>query len=64
MPEKPKVTPMNERYWDLVEQLDSMGVEVSEWEAKFLESILYKGNGYLSDKQKAVVEDMAKRYLD
>lgn len=52
-------------YIDLLEELDS-GIEVSNWEAKFLDSLLNKAysEGFsLSDKQKAIIDVMKEKYL-
>ena len=38
-------------------------LEVTSFEASFLESVLFKYSGPLSEKQRAVARDMIERYL-
>lgn len=51
------------RVHEVLQQLDSLEHEVSDWEAQFLDSILRQRRA-LSDKQYAVVVRMAEQYLD
>jgi len=51
---------------DIREQLteiDNGEFEVSSYEANFLESVLYKYTGPLSERQRAVALEMIERYL-
>ena len=52
----------NDYYWNLLEELDSMEKEVTDWEAKFIDSML--NYGVLSEKQKIVIDKMKEKYLD
>ena len=48
---------------DWLKELDESDEEVSSWEAKFIQNVLYgKYNGPLSEKQKAIIYDMQEKY--
>ena len=48
---------------DWLKELDESDEEVSSWEAKFIQNVLYGGyNGPLSEKQKAIIYDMQEKY--
>jgi hypothetical protein len=51
-------------YYRKLELIDQSGTEVSKWEANFLEHLLHDRPGYLSVKQKSVIDDMAEKYLN
>jgi late competence protein required for DNA uptake (superfamily II DNA/RNA helicase) len=42
---------------------DDEDLQVSRWEADFLESILFKWRGPLSSKQRKSAQEMIERYL-
>jgi hypothetical protein len=50
-------------YLQYVEALDAAPVEVSRWEAEFLESLLAQKPATFSPKQIAILERMVKQYL-
>lgn len=41
---------------------ESEDVDVSEWEAEFIESVVYNYQGPLSDKQREKAEEIIERY--
>ncbi len=45
---------------DFLEQLDNAEMEVTDWEARFLESNL--GRDFFSDAQRQVIDQMMERY--
>lgn len=60
---------MNEDLIEFLKDLDdSPDINITDWEAKFLENILDKesagGRIYLSPKQIDVIHDMQKKYED
>lgn len=51
-------------YYALAHQIDTAPVEVSDWEAEFLETILRQGPGAsLSPKQHQKLLELGERYL-
>lgn len=48
---------------EILKLIDQQSKSVTDWESKFIESILSRGQTYLTDKQKAVVDKMAEKYL-
>lgn len=42
---------------------DDEGIDVSAWEADFLESLLHKQTGPLSEKQRTAAQKMIDKYL-
>ena len=50
-------------YLSYVEALDAAEAEVTDWEADFLESLLRRRPRFLSDRQRAIIDAMAERYL-
>ena len=52
-----------EHYLDVLEDIDSGDYDVSEWEAEFIESLLKNRPYRLSERQEAVVQRMALKYL-
>jgi hypothetical protein len=54
---------VSDYYLQYLEEIDELGVEVSRWEADFLESMLKQRPQRLSQKQQEIVRCMAKRYL-
>lgn len=48
-------------YNEILKELDEANVEVSDWEAHFIESNLYRKS--FSDKQKIIIEKMEEKYL-
>jgi hypothetical protein len=55
--------PDREHYLDVLEDLDSGDYDVSGWEAEFIENILKHRPYALSDRQAAVIQRMALKYL-
>ena len=51
----------DEEYLDALETMDNMGVEVTDWEAQFMESVLAQLRP-LSVKQRAVIQEMREKY--
>lgn len=47
---------------DVLTHLDNSDREVSSWEANFLESVLHKWDGPLSEGQRTSAERMIERY--
>lgn len=41
---------------DALREIDEGDADVSEWEAEFIESVVYRYDGPLSERQKAVAE--------
>jgi len=41
---------------------DDDAVDVTRWEADFIESVVYKYNGPLSDQQRAAAEKIIEKY--
>lgn len=54
---------MSPEYLALIEEIDACDHEVTTWEANFIEDILDRKPSYLSERQKAIIERMAKQYL-
>ncbi len=54
----------NKEILDGLKEIDEGGFEVSLWEAKFLESILFNWDGNLTEKQKKVAERMISKHLE
>jgi hypothetical protein len=52
-----------EYYLQFLEEIDAGDHDVSEWEANFLNDMLTTRPRFLSAKQQAIVQRMAKRYL-
>ena len=52
-----------ERYLEILEDIDSGDYDVTEWEAEFIESLLKNRPYALSDRQAAVIQRMALKYL-
>lgn len=52
-----------EGYLDVLEDIDSGDYDVTEWEADFIESLLKTRPYALSDRQAAVIQRMALKYL-
>ena len=53
----------DEKLREKLKKIDVLDVDVSSFEASFLESVLFKYQGPLSEKQRAVARDMIERYL-
>lgn len=53
----------NQELRERLTEIDKSDVEVSDWEADFLENVLYEYKGPLSPKQRAVAERMIEKYL-
>jgi hypothetical protein len=51
-------------YIEILKLIDKQPKTVTDWEAKFIDSILSRNQKYLTDKQKAVVDKMAEKYLN
>lgn len=45
-----------------LKDLDEADVRVTTWEANFIESVLYKFKGRLSDRQRATAATMFEKY--
>lgn len=50
-------------YIELIKLIDKQPKPITDWEAKFIESILSRGHTYLTYKQKTVIDKMAEKYL-
>lgn len=54
-------------YIQIIEEIDSIDRDVTEWEASFVESMLEqreeKGYFIITDKQKLVIDKMKEKYL-
>jgi hypothetical protein len=46
----------------MLEELDEADVDVTSWEAKFIENVCYNYRGPLSDRQREVAEEMLEKY--
>lgn len=49
-------------YRDILRDIDSEDIEISEWETKFIENLLYQYKGRLSQRQKQVIQKMGEKY--
>ncbi len=58
-------TKSDQQLRDLLREIDeSDDVDVSAWEAGFIDSVVYKYNGPLSDKQRDSAESIIEKYED
>lgn len=53
----------NDYYFQFILDLDDPRIDLTEWEVEFVEKMLHYFPEVLSDKQKAVIQAMAQRYL-
>lgn len=54
---------MEKDYLALIKQIDASGHDVTSWEADYIESLLKNRPRFLSERQKAIIDRMAGKYL-
>lgn len=54
---------LNEDYLEVIQDIDTCGREITDWEADFIESMLRNRPTHLSTKQKEIISDLAWKYL-
>lgn len=57
------MTTSAEYYLQYIETLDTAPVDVSSWEASFIDEMLKRRPQHLSEKQQDVIRRMAAKYL-
>jgi hypothetical protein len=52
-----------DEYYRILTKIDESPFEVTKWESEFIEHLLSDRPGWLSTRQRELIEDMAKKYL-
>ena len=52
-----------DEYYEMVEEIDNLASNLTNWEINFLESLLSKPGSTISSKQAAIIEELYQRYV-
>jgi len=50
-------------YYNLLEEIDNNNIEVTKWEADFIDNLLFNRPTNLTPKQIFIIDQMKERYL-